>query len=431
VKIFLDSVGCRLNEAEIERFASQLVESGHQLVPDAANADAAIINTCSVTSEAASDSRQVIHQADRSGAKAIVITGCLVSPVMDTPLHTKNNTIIIPNAEKDHLVRLLGERWNFVPRLNVPMHAYLPGKRRRTRAFIKVQDGCDQYCTYCITRSARGKARSIPLGQIIQDVQAAEMSGAKEAVLCGVQLGAWGIDLIPPSGITGLVQEILTQTSIPRLRLSSIEPWGLDEEFFHLWENGRLCRQLHLPVQSGSDRLLRLMGRKNSASGYRDIVAGIRRISGGIAITTDVLVGFPGEREEDFSLTENLLRDLDLAGGHVFTYSSRPGTAAAHMEEQIPMKVRKDRNHKIRGLFTKMKEEYYRAFIGRVLPVLWERSEEQPGGRWWMEGWSDNYIRVRMKTNQDLYNQISPVKIERVEGEIAWGEEVRDAGNGG
>jgi threonylcarbamoyladenosine tRNA methylthiotransferase MtaB len=431
VKIFLDSVGCRLNEAEIERFASQLIESGHQLVPDATNADIAIINTCNVTSEAASDSRQVIRQVDRAGAKTIVLTGCLVSLDANTSLYTKKKAIVIPNAEKDRLVRLLGERWNFIPSPDVHLHAFLPGKRKRTRAFIKAQDGCDQHCTYCITRLARGKAHSMHLKQIIQDIQAAEMSGVKEAVLCGVQLGAWGIDLTPPSKISRLVQEVLTQTSIPRLRLSSIEPWGLDEEFYRLWENGRLCRQLHLPMQSGSDRLLRLMGRKNSTSGYREIVAVVRGISPGIAITTDVLVGFPGETEEDCSLTEGFLRDLKFAGGHVFTYSSRPGTAAAKMEGHIPMKVRKDRNYKIRSLFTKLKEDYFRVFIGKELPVLWERAEEQTGGHWCLEGWSDNYIRVRMKAKRNLYNQISFVEIKKVEGEIAWGEEVRDAGNGG
>ncbi len=297
MNIYLDTIGCRLNQSEIETFARQFCAAGHMLVASPDQADLVVINTCTVTSQAASDSRQKIRQAARLGAAEIVATGCWATMEPEAAAALPRVSHVITNLDKDHLVASLlpaspSERAE-TPTTRQP----LPGAHQRTRAFIKVQDGCDNRCTYCITCLARGPSRSHSIQAIQQDVAAALAGGALEIVLTGVHLGAWGADLHPASELTNLIQALLADPHLPRLRLSSLEPWDLELRFFALWQDARLCRHLHLPLQSGCAATLRRMARKTTPQAYAQLVQNARAAIPGIAITTDIIVGFPGESE--------------------------------------------------------------------------------------------------------------------------------------
>ena len=264
MKVFFDSVGCRLNQAEIERMALEFRTAGHEVVESADQADLVIVNTCSVTAAAASDSRQKIRQANQLGVPRIVATGCWTTLNPRDAQELPGVSDIFLNDRKDQLVQIMlgkaAEPMDLDPLERVP----LPGVHRRTRAFIKVQDGCNNYCTYCVTRIARGKSVSLDKETILKEILSAETGGAKEIVLSGVHLGAWGRENEGGETLTDLIQFLLKETSVPRIRLSSIEPWDLDEKFFELWQNPRMCRHFHLPLQSGSANTLKRMARHTS-----------------------------------------------------------------------------------------------------------------------------------------------------------------------
>jgi threonylcarbamoyladenosine tRNA methylthiotransferase MtaB len=422
MKIYLDTIGCRLNQAEIEQYARQFRASGHKLVASPHEADVSVINTCTVTAAAASDSRQKIRQSNRAGVKEIVVTGCWSTLQPDQAAALPGVSRVIPNPQKDLLVPNL---------LNLPVEPFnleplerelIPGARLRTRAFIKVQDGCDNRCTFCITTVARGPGRSRSIDDILSDIQAVliseshidqhtELEAANEIVLTGVHLGSWGQDLDPQLGLRNLIRAILEQTDTPRLRLSSLEPWDLDNEFFELWQDRRLCRHLHLPLQSGSASTLRRMARKTTPESFAGLVQAARTSIPGVAITTDVIAGFPGETEAEFSESLAFVEELDLAGGHVFTYSARSGTAAACMPGQVPLDVRKARNARMRSVLATSSLAYQSRFIGQVLPVLWESATKLGPQDWHMSGLTDNYLRVSAQAPRQLWNQVVPVRL--------------------
>lgn len=407
MKVFLDTVGCRLNQAEIEKFAAQFHAGGHEIVPSPGEADLTVVNTCTVTLQAASDSRQKIRQAWKAGCARIVPVGCLSTLEGNALLDFDGVDRVIPNIGKDQLVsglleiRLADEQ--------IAMRQQVEGERKRTRAFIKAQDGCDQHCTYCVTRFARGASRSIPADDVISDIHAAERAGAKEAVLTGVQLGSWGRDLSPEENIASLVRKILNETSIPRLRLSSIEPWGMPAEFFSLWENPRLCPQLHLPLQSGCAETLKRMGRQNTPETYGEIVEIIRGKVPDIAITTDLIVGFPGETESEFEQSLAFIENTKFAGGHVFQYSGMQGTASEKLAGKIDPREKKARSRVARGMFRELEAAYQRSFVGRTGEVLWEGASKMDGEGWLLSGLTGNYIRVHAAHEKAILNEISNV----------------------
>lgn len=418
MKIYLDTVGCRLNQAEIEQYARQFRAAGHTLVPNPQEADLAVVNTCSVTAAAASDSRQKIRQSSRAGAKEIVVTGCWSSLKPDQAAALPGVSQVIPNPQKDLLVPTI---------LNIPEEKFelepvereiIPGARLRTRAFIKVQDGCDNRCTFCITTVARGPGRSRPIADILADIRAALKTGgeaapeaANEIVLTGVHLGSWGQDLGADLRLRDLILAILDQTATPRLRLSSLEPWDLDEAFFDLWQDNRLCRHLHLPLQSGSAAVLRRMARKTTPESFAALVQAARASIPGVAITTDVITGFPAETEQEFLESLAFVKELQFAGGHVFTYSARAGTAAARMPAQVPVAVRKARNAEMRSVFAASSLAYQSSFVGQVLPVLWESATKLGPQDWQMSGLTDNYLRVAAQAPRQMWNQLVPVRL--------------------
>jgi len=418
-KVFLDMVGCRLNQAEIERLARQFLAAGCEVVPSADQADLAVVNTCTVTSQAAADSRQKVRQAGRRAGR-VVATGCWASLEPQAAAALPGVSRVVSNDRKEALVSDLLDL-DVAPFEHEPLARQpLPGLRRRTRAFIKVQDGCDNTCTYCITRIARGAGRSMPVEAVLADVQAALDGGTREVVLTGVHLGSWGGEFGCHLG--DLVAALLAETDLPRLRLSSVEPWDLEAGFFDLWRDPRLCRHLHLPLQSGSAAVLKRMARKTTPASFAALLDSARRTVPGLAVTTDVIAGFPGESEMEFSETLDYVRAMGFAGGHVFAFSPRPGTAAARLEGQAPMELRKERSAILRQAFDESAQVFRRRFVGQTVEVLWESAIARDSNGWTLGGLTDNYLRVEARSPRPLWNEITRVRLVSLSSDELTGE---------
>jgi threonylcarbamoyladenosine tRNA methylthiotransferase MtaB len=422
MKVFLDMVGCRLNQSEIETYARQFRLAGHSLTSNASSADLVVINTCSVTAAAAADSRQKIRQAARSGARQIIATGCYATldplAVSQLPGVVK----VIPNLEKDDLVSMV---------LDIPLSAFehstiqrepIPGSRLRTRAYVKVQDGCDNHCTYCITQLARGRSRSRLIDAILMDIDSALQGDTQEIVLTGVHLGSWGHDFSPPIRLQNLVKAILASTHTPRLHLSSLEPWDITPDFFELWQDSRLIRHLHLPLQSGCAATLHRMGRKIAPHAYANLINHARTAIPGVSITTDIITGFPGETEEEFSASAAFVTTMKFSSGHVFTFSPRPGTAAYNLPGQINPLISKHRNGMMHRILEDSAGSYRQQFLQHHLSVLWEKASPIENHQWELSGLSDNYLRVRALFPSPCRNQIMNVQITAVESSGLLGE---------
>ena len=422
MKIYLDTIGCRLNQSEIETMARGFRAAGHEIVASPDDADMAVVNTCAVTTSAASDSRGRIRHIARAGVGEIVATGCWTTLQPQKALELPSVSRIVPNAQKDDLVASVldiqpdpsiakhsGQTFDLEPISRVP----IPGLHRRTRAFIKAQDGCDNHCTFCITTVVRGEGRSRPLADIILDIQSALDGGTKEIVLTGVHLGSWGY--VFDSHLTELIKAILRETDTPRLRLSSLEPWDLSPDFFALWTDKRLMPHLHLPLQSGSESTLKRMLRKTTTESFRELVSAARDVIPDVAITTDIIAGFPGETVDEFAETLDFVREINFAGGHVFTYSARPGTGAARMKGQVKPELRKKRNHILQDTLEESAESYREKFVGQEMSVLWESTSEMGEWGWKMEGWTGNYLRVSAFAPSPRWNEIDRVMLEGVE----------------
>jgi threonylcarbamoyladenosine tRNA methylthiotransferase MtaB len=423
MNIYLDMIGCRLNQSEIEILARQFSAAGHLLVGDPAEADLAVVNTCTVTAAAAADSRKTIRRIARSGVKKIISTGCWSDLNPARALSLPGVIQVVSNADKDQLVSHLLELDQAEYDREPLQRISVPGSRQRTRAFIKAQDGCRHRCTFCITTVARGDSRSESTEAVIKEINAAVQAGFKEAVLTGVQLGSWGKDLSSDQGLDYLVRQVLKYTDIPRLRLSSIEPWDVHPALIELLEDERVARHLHLPLQSGSAGTLRRMARAINPPRYAGLVEDIRAHIPGVALTTDLLVGFPGETEEEFRESADFIRQMDFAGGHVFSYSAREGTPAADFEDQIPHPLRKKRSSEIRKLIETSAENYRERFVGSELMVLWEQVDEKTRTA---VGLSDNYLRVKAPASTEVWNTIAKTRITALEEGGVQGEILSD-----
>jgi threonylcarbamoyladenosine tRNA methylthiotransferase MtaB len=422
MKVYLDMVGCRLNQSELESYARQFRLSGHTLTSNIELADMIVINTCTVTAAAASDSRQKIRQASRSNTGQLIITGCWATLNQHEAAAMPGVRQVIGNQEKDNLVPMV---------LNLPVSEFdhrsiqrepIPGARLRTRAFIKVQDGCDNHCAYCITTIARGASKSRNLDNILEDIQSALDGGTQEIILTGVHLGSWGYDFETRSHLSNLVKTILSETKTPRLRLSSLEPWDISQDFLMLWQNPRLCRHLHLPLQSGCASTLKRMRRRITPEAYAHLVQLARKWIPGVAITTDIITGFPGETEGEFSESAGFVSDIDFAGGHIFTYSPRPLTAAAGLPDQVPQTISKQRSAEMRNILHKSSSTYREEYLGQAVQVLWEKATSIDGGQWELNGLTDNYLRVKAISASPYRNQIMNVRINQVIQDELWGE---------
>lgn len=415
MKVFLDSIGCRLNQSEMETMARQLLAAGHELVDDAGQADKVVLNTCAVTRAAARKARKRTRRFHRRNSEAeIVLTGCYATVDPQELGSVKGAGRIVPNEDKGQLVQLLdpaAPAQEPVFDREPILRDFLSADVGNTRAFVKVQDGCDNKCTFCITTVARGEGRSRHLGDVVKEIQALAEAGYREAVLTGVHLGSYGHDLGNESGLRELVTAILDYTDIPRLRLSSLEPWDIEEGFFSLWENSRLLPHLHLPLQSGSDRILRMMARRTRRDSFRRLVQAARQAIPDLNLSTDIICGFPGETEEDFRQSLSFVEEIGFARLHVFTYSPRPGTAAANMPDQLPKPVRKERTKRMIALGETLSLAFHRQYEGCRRDALWETTvgADDDGLRW--IGYTDNYMRVTAQGPEDLFNRVTPVRL--------------------
>ncbi|HSL17911.1 MAG TPA: tRNA (N(6)-L-threonylcarbamoyladenosine(37)-C(2))-methylthiotransferase MtaB [Methylomirabilota bacterium] len=412
MRIRLDSVGCRLNISEIGAFARQLSRLGQCAVTDGAEAELIILNTCAVTGAAARKSRHHIRRLrrDNPGAK-LVVTGCLAE-LEPSHVAALGIDLVVGNDAKDELVDLLVEG-GFLPASDGAPEPRPASSGGRTRAFLKVQDGCDNRCAFCIVTTARGRGRSRPAPEVVRDVRELVRAGYAEVVLSGVHLGSWGHDLGQPGGLEDLVRTVLTDTALPRLRLSSLEPWDLDDGFFSLFEDRRLLPHLHLPLQSGCDATLARMARRTTLEKYRALLATARRAVPDLAVSTDVMVAFPGETDAEFETSLATVEELAFSHLHVFRYSRRPGTPAAAMPAQVSRPAAAERSARMQALGERLSERFHRAHLGRRLPVLWESWRSRGSRRRW-SGLSDNYIRVLADTGSDveLTNRVTEVELE-------------------
>jgi threonylcarbamoyladenosine tRNA methylthiotransferase MtaB len=398
--------------------ARKLIAAGHSIVGPNEPADLCVLNTCTVTHVAARKSRQVLRNLKRChpGAR-LVVTGCYAELEPDQVAELGVD-MVVGNQDKDHLVALItkdGEHIDSEPSQTTHIsetqalsHHLYPGAR--TRAFIKVQDGCDNRCTFCIVTVARGAGRSRLADDVIAQVRELAAVGYQEVVLSGVHLGSFGHDLGQGRGLYQLVRRLLTETEVPRLRLSSLEPWDLDLDFFSLWQDPRLGRHLHLPLQSGCNATLRRMARRISTASYADLVTAARTAIPDLSVTTDIMVGFPGESQLEFDESLAFVEAMAFAKLHIFRFSRRAGTAAASMPNQLPSQVVAERSHRMHQLGVRLERDFRCRFVGRTMGVLWEQSEPD-GERWRWQGLTDNYLRVSAPAGPGLRNLITPVRL--------------------
>ncbi len=421
MKVYLHSIGCRLNQSEIETMARQLLAAGHEIVTDTAVADKIILNTCAVTAEAARDARTLTRRFHRQNDSAeILLTGCYATIAPDELGRVAGAGRIVANKDKAQIVPLLDPQ----ARIDLPifeqepvLREFLTGAGGNTRAFVKVQDGCNNKCTFCVTTIARGAGQSRRLGDVVAEIQALAAVGYREAVLSGVHLGSYGHDFGNKTGLYELVQAILAHTDIPRLRLSSLEPWDIAPGFFALWANPRLLPHLHMPLQSGSDRILRRMARRTSQAAFRQLAADARTAIPDLNLSTDLIVGFPGETDADFDESLAYTAEIGFSRLHVFSYSQRPGTAAATMPEQVAGPVKKERARRMIELGQAMSLAFHQRFEGDTRAVLWETAvgADDRGLRW--VGYTDNYVRVHAHGPADLFNRVTPTRLTTAQPE--------------
>jgi threonylcarbamoyladenosine tRNA methylthiotransferase MtaB len=415
MRVHLKTLGCRLNEAELETWARQLQAEGHRIVPETGEADLVILNSCAVTQDAVRKSRNLIRRAHREnpGAK-LVVSGCYASLNPEEITESLGVDLVVSNAEKARLIDTLKEKLDLA---TMPAFSTEPGEASlfalgRQRAFIKVQDGCRYRCTFCIVTVARGEERSRPIAEILAEIAALETQGVQEVVLTGVHLGGWGGEL--GLRLEDLVRAVLENTDIPRVRLGSLEPWELSDGLFALLRHPRLMPHLHLPLQSGSDAVLRRMARRCRTAEYAELVGKARRIVPDLNITTDIIVGFPGETEEEWADSLAFIEAMRFGHIHVFAYSQREGTKAATLPDQVAHSVKKARSQALQAVATRCKREYMARFIGRELPVLWEDQRETlTDGRGRFPGYTPNYLKVETLAapGVDLSRLVRPARL--------------------
>jgi len=406
MRIHVRSLGCKLNQSEMDALAGELSRAGHQVVGAPAEADLCVFNTCAVTHVAAQKTRQALRRMHRENPDArLVVTGCYAELTPADLQDLPGVELVAGNQDKGRLAGLISVA-KPIPESRI-QNSELRFSPSRTRALVKIQDGCDNACTYCIIHVARGPERSDLPDQILAEVQARLKAGHREVVLTGVNIGAYGRDRPggePVIDLWGLVARILSETCVPRLRLSSIEPWDLPQRALSLWEDPRLCRHLHLPLQSGSDAVLWRMARRCGRNEFTAIAEAARAAIPGLALTTDIIVGFPGETGDEFAESLAFVRDMKFARTHVFPYSLRPGTPAAGMRDQVPAPVKRQRARAMRAAASASDRAYRQRFVGQTMNVLWESSKPgEPGPVW--SGLTDNYLRVQTISAADLSNQ--------------------------
>jgi threonylcarbamoyladenosine tRNA methylthiotransferase MtaB len=404
MRVFLQALGCRLNEAELESWSRDCRKRGFTLAADAEDADLVVINTCAVTGESARKSRQLIRRTQRGNPRAkLVVSGCYASLSADQVAAELGVDLVVANPDKDRLISIAADRLDLPV---MPMAATEPGKdvllaRSRHRAFIKVQDGCRYRCAFCIVTRARGEERSRSIPDVVDEVNRIHASGIQEVVLAGVHLGGFGSDT--GTDLQALVGAVLRETGIPRLRLGSLEPWELEDDFWQLFEDRRLMPHLHLPIQSGADGVLRRMSRRCRTAEFRQLVGRARAAVPGFNVTTDIIVGFPGESDQEWRQTLDLVAEMGFGHIHIFAYSPRAGTKAAGMPDQVPGEIKRKRSRQLHEIARASHRQTLEQTVGLEFEILVEgRTSETADGPAAWSGYSPNFLRAELPVQQDV-----------------------------
>jgi threonylcarbamoyladenosine tRNA methylthiotransferase MtaB len=421
--VALTTLGCKVNQADSDEWVRGFGARGYEVVDFDQTADAYVVNTCTVTHVADRKSRQLLRQARRQNPAALIVaTGCYAAVAPDDLARQVEIDLIVGDADKPRLVDLVHERLEGDAERPHEVFADEPGAYARHRGLVKIGDGCDKFCAFCIVPYARGRARSAAADEVIGRVRRLVETGFREVVLTAVHMGTYGRDLTPATTLRALVRRVLDETGVERLRLSSIEPEDFDPEILDLWSDPRLCRHFHLALDSGCDATLRRMRRRYTADQYRALVERIRSALPGAAITTDVMVGFPGETSGEFETSRQFVEAMGFAGIHVFPYSSRRRTTASKLPAHVDPPEKRRRTEIMLGVASASATAFRMVLVGQSLPVLYEDRRTRPDGELVWEGLTDNYVRVRVVSSAPLANQLLRTRIARVTGDLVEGE---------
>ena len=418
-RVLLKSLGCRLNEAELESWAEGFRRRGFLIAEGDGPADLVVINTCAVTQEAARKSRQLLRRCQRTNPRArLAVSGCLAALEANDLVQRLGADLLIDNRDKDRLVEIAADALALpaMPALTQTDSAAPLFARGRQRAFVKVQDGCRYACTFCVTTLARGEERSRPLDEILEQVAGLAASGVREVLLTGVHLGGYGSDR--GTDLARLVSALLDRTSMPRIRLGSLEPWDLPPDFWDLFADPRLMPHLHLPMQSGSDAVLRRMARRCKTAEFARLAERGRAAVPGLNLTTDIIVGFPGETADDWGRTLDFVDTIGFADVHLFPYSPRAGTRAAELPDQVDAAVKRKRCLELAELAGTLRRRTLEAQIGRRAAILREAAPRS-GETTELFGFTPNYLPVVAKhgARPIPIGEILEVEIRALDGE--------------
>jgi threonylcarbamoyladenosine tRNA methylthiotransferase MtaB len=399
--IALQTLGCKLNQAETESLARQFLEAGYQVVAPDQAADVYLLNTCTVTHIADRKCRNLLRLAHRRNPEALIVaTGCYVERAAAEVNGIEGVGLVVGNRDKERLAEIVRAKTN--GHEGYRSQDISKSSPFRTRALVKIQEGCSQPCSFCVVPRVRGRERSRSEDDVIAEVKARAAEGYKEVVLTGTRIGNYEHD----GGLQELVERILRESDVQRLRLSSLEPCDLTPEFLSLWKDSRLCPHIHLPLQSGSDAVLRGMGRAYSIADYERAAAMAREAIPDLSLTTDLMVGFPGESEEDFNESYRFCERMGFAATHVFPYSARPGTKAARLADKVGDSEKKRRCQLMLDLAHRSTCSFRERFAGRSVNVLWEGNKD---GIWF--GLTENYMRVFLPSHEFLGNRVLATKV--------------------
>ena len=419
--VAIETHGCKLNQADSEVLARRFMSAGYNVVPLGDGPDIYVLNSCTVTHVADAKARQALRAARRRNPSlTVVATGCYAQRAPDQLRRVEGVDLVLGNFEKSRIVEAV------LQARGVTTVSCAEGKEGvirseslgRTRAMVKIQEGCNQVCAYCIVPKVRGRERSIPPEELVRHVRQRIGEGYKEVVLTGTQLGSYGFDLTEGTELKTLIETVLSRTEIERLRVSSLQPQEITPELLKLWKDPRLCPHFHMPLQNGSDAVLARMRRRYSANEYKETVERIYETVPHAAVTADVLVGFPGETEEDHCRSFSLCESVNFLSMHVFPYSVRPGTGAAHMDSFVNPVVKRKRKEEMLALARDKTVAFQQTSLGSVRPVLWER-ELDPGVHL---GLTDNYLKVKAHSSEPLVNEISRARLVELSEETILAE---------
>jgi threonylcarbamoyladenosine tRNA methylthiotransferase MtaB len=425
------TLGCKLNQYETEAMRQQLEAADYRVVDFGHRSDVAIINTCTVTHRSDQRCRQMVRRAVRQRSGRVVVTGCYAQRDAEALSRISGVDLILGNLEKGRILEYLttGPNRHIVVSPITSQQSFqemeVADFTHHTRAFIKIQDGCDGHCTYCVVPLVRGRSRSRPLDRIMTQADAFIRSGYHELVLTGVNLGRYEDPQHPPWNLAYLLRQLQSHRQLGRLRLSSIEPTDFGSDLIELLRNSKkICRHVHIPMQSGDDDILQAMGRPYTAAVFAELIENLAEAVPGIAIGVDVIVGFPGETDRQFETTRGLLEQLPICRFHVFSFSQRPGTPAATLSPQVPAEVCRLRSQELRSLSRRKFRNFLSSFQKRRLTVLTEKRRDAQTGL--LTGLSDNYIRVLMEGPDRYMNRLLPLEIRHLEEDRVWGRMVSE-----